>query len=232
MLLFQPVILTDNSSIHHHEILARMRNDNGQLVSAAVFLPMAQKFGMAHRVDQLMVEKTVKLLQYEKSAHDMCSLNLSMDSLLDGNFQRWFLEYLQQFPSAASRIIVEISEYPLVRQGQQLALFFRSVHRLGVRLLVDHVGLYVLNTQYIREYEIDYLKLHASIVKNIDSRAENQLFVKSLQGACSGTHVLIFGLGVERVEEWIALQKLGVAGAQGHYFTEPLSNINQISPSH
>ncbi|NQZ07123.1 MAG: EAL domain-containing protein [Algicola sp.] len=232
VLLFQPVMLTDNSVIHHHEILARMRNDNGQLASAAVFLPMAQKFGMVARVDQLMVEKTIKLLQYEKSSHDICSLNLHVDSLLDTEFQRWLLDYLQRYPKAACRIIIEISEYHLVHKGAALRYFFRAVHKVGARLLVDHVGLYVLNTQYIREFEIDYLKLHVSVVKNIDSRPENQLFVKSLQGACSGTHVLIFGLGVERVGEWIALQKLGVAGAQGHYFTEPLESINQITPSH
>lgn len=232
VMLFQPVMLTDNNVIHHHEILARMRNDNGQLASAAVFLPMAEKFGMVARVDKLMVERIVKLLQYEKSAQDMCSLNLHIDSLLDTSFQQWLLSFLQQFPNAACRIIIELSEYQLVHKGVSLKYFFRAVHKVGVRLLVDHVGLYVLNTQYIREFEIDYLKLHASIVKNIDTRPENQLFVKSLQGACSGTHVLIFGLGVERVDEWIALKKLGVSGAQGHYFTEPLESINQITPSH
>jgi RNase E specificity factor CsrD len=232
IMLFQPVTLTDNSVIHHHEILARMRNSNGQLVSAAIFLPMAQKFGMVARVDQLMVEKTVKLLQYEKSVQDICSLNLHLDSLLDTEFQQWLLSYLQQFSNAACRIIIEISEYQLASKGASLKPFLRAVHKTGVRLLVDQVGLYVLNTQYIRVFEIDYLKLHASIVKNIDQRPENQLFVKSLQGACSGTHVLIFGLGVECVSEWIALQKLGISGAQGHYFTEPLDNINQIAPSH
>lgn len=232
VLLFQPVVMTGGNAIHHHEILARMRNDNGQLANASVFLPMAQKFGMVARVDQLMVEKTIKLLQYEKGNKDICSLNLHLDSMLDLKFQQWLLSYLQQHPHAACRIIIEISEYQLVHKGVTLKYFFRALHKVGARLLVDHVGLYVLNTQYIREYEIDYLKLHNSIVKNIDVRAENQLFVKSLQGACSGTHVLIFGLGVERVGEWIALQKLGVAGAQGHYFTEPLESINQITPSH
>lgn len=232
MMLLQPVMLTDNSEIHHHEILARMRIDNGQLASAAVFLPMAQKCGLVAKIDQLVVEKTLKLLQYEKSGQDICSLNLHIDSLLDNQFSQWVVEFLQRFPNVACRMIIEVSEYQLVHQGQSLKPLFRQLHKTGVRLLVDQVGLYVLNTQYIREFEIDYLKLHVSIVKNIDLRPENQLFVKSLQAACSGTHVLIFGLGVERVGEWIALQKLGVAGAQGHYFTEPLESINQISPSH
>jgi len=232
VLLFQPVTLTDNSIIHHHEILARMRNSNGQLVSASIFLPMAQKFGMVMRVDQLMVEKTVKLLNYEKSAQDICSLNLHIDSLLDRTFQHWLLGYLQTHPNAAARIIFEVTEYSLVTNGGKLGDFFRGLHKVGARLLIDHVGLYVLSTQYIRQFEVDYLKLHVSVVKNIDSRPENQLFIKSLLNACNGTHVLIFGLGVERVGEWIALQKIGVAGAQGHYFTEPLESIHQITPSH
>ncbi|MFT5164458.1 MAG: RNase E specificity factor CsrD [Alteromonadaceae bacterium] len=232
VMLFQPAILTDNSEIHHHEILARMRTDNGHLASAAVFLPMAQKCGLVVKIDQLVVEKTIKLLQYENSVQDICSLNLHIDSLHNEDFQQWLLDYFQRYPNVACRIIIEVSEYQLVHQEQSLRSFFRQLHKTGARLLVDQVGLYVLNTQYVREYEIDYLKLHVSIVKNIDLRPENQLFVKSLQGACRGTHVLIFGLGVERVGEWIALQKLGITGAQGHYFTEPLASINQITPSH
>lgn len=232
VMLFQPAVLTNNNEIHHHEILARMRDENGRLITAAVFLPMAQKCALVAQVDRLVVEKTVKLLQYEKNAQDICSLNLHIDSLLDAEFQRWLVSFLQRYPNAACRIIIEVSEYALVYQGKSLKPFFHDMHKTGARLLVDQVGLYVLNTRYIRDYEIDYLKLHASIVKNIDQRSENQLFVKSLQGACSGTHVLIFGLGVERVEEWTALQKLAIAGAQGYYFTAPLVSVNQISPSH
>lgn len=231
VLLFQPVMLADNSETHHHEILARMRNNNGKLVSAAVFLPMAQKFGMATRVDQLMVEKTVKLLDYDRTGQDICSLNLSIDSLLQTGFQNWMLAYLQAHSKVARRIIIEVNEYALVTHGNVLVKFFRDLHKIGARMLVDQVGLYVLDTSYIRHYEVDYLKLHVSVVRNIDSRPENQLFIKSLLGACVGTHVLVFGLGVERVGEWVALQKLGVAGAQGHYFTEPLESIHQISPS-
>ena len=232
VLLFQPVMLVDNSVSHHHEILARMRNSNGQLVSAAVFLPMAQKFGMATRVDQLMVEKTVKLLDYDKTGQDICSLNLSIDSLLQVGFQNWLLAYMQAHAKVARRMIIEVNEYALVTHGTSLVKFFHDLHKVGARMLVDQVGLYVLDTSYIRHYEVDYLKLHGSVVRNIDSRPENQLFIKSLLGACAGTHVLVFGLGVERLGEWKTLQKLGIAGAQGHYFTEPLESIHQISPSH
>lgn len=231
VVLFQPVMLADNTMTHHHEILARMRNNNGQLVSAAVFLPMAQKFGMATRVDQLMVEKTVKLLDYDKTDQDICSLNLSIDSLLQVGFQNWLLAYLRAHAKVARRIIIELNEYALVTHGEHMVTFFRGLHKVGARMLVDQVGLYVLDTSYIRHYEVDYLKLHVSVVRNIDTRPENQLFIKSLLAACSGTHVLVFGLGVERIGEWVTLQKLGVAGAQGHYFTEPLESIHQISPS-
>lgn len=232
VLLFQPVMLTDNTINHHNEILARMRNNNGQLVNASIFLPMAQKLGMINRIDQLMVEKTVNLLNYENGAQDICSLNLHIDSLLECSFQNWLLTYLQSHPKVTNRIIIEVSEYPLVTHGKSLVSFFAALHKVGIRLLIDHVGLYVLDTSYIRHYSVDYLKLHVSVVRNIDTRPENQLFVKSLLAACTGTSVLVFGLGVERIGEWVTLQKLGIAGAQGHYFTEPLESLHQISSSY
>ena len=193
---------------------------------------MAQKFGMATRVDQLMVEKTVKLLDYDKTDQDICSLNLSIDSLLQVGFQNWLLAYMQAHAKVARRIIIEVNEYALVTHGENLVKFFHGLHKVGARILADQVGLYVLDTSYIRHYEVDYLKLHGSVVRNIDSRPESQLFIKSILSACADTHVLVFGLGVERLGEWKTLQKLGVAGAQGHYFTEPLESIHQISPSH
>ncbi|WP_199610741.1 EAL domain-containing protein [Flocculibacter collagenilyticus] len=225
VMLFQPVIAIEDELPHHNEVLARMRDEHANLVNASVFLPMARKCGLVPQVDKLIITKTIKLLEYEEGYVEMCSFNLHCDSLNNKEFVDWLIAHLEAHPKACERLIVEIQEYYLVQQSESLKSILARIKATKVKLLVDHVGLYVVNTQYIKEHNIDYLKVHRSIVSNIDQRPENQLFIRSLQGACANTQVKIFALGVENEQEWETLKQIGITGAQGHYFTEPLEQF-------
>ena len=86
VLFFQPVISNHNAAPIHHEVLAKVRDRDGCLISARVFLPMAIKCGMASKVDLLIVEQVCRLLTYDQPLRDDCSLNLSIDSLLSDSF--------------------------------------------------------------------------------------------------------------------------------------------------
>ena len=74
MIFFQPVIASQSDQILHHEVLSKVRDNQGKLISARVFLPMAQKCGLNARVDLLVFEQVCRLLQYEKKQQEACSL--------------------------------------------------------------------------------------------------------------------------------------------------------------
>ena len=225
VLFFQPVISSVNDDILHHEILSKVRDGRGQLISARVFLPMAQKCGLSRQVDTLVFEQTCRLLQYEKNLQDSCSLNLSIESLLNAEFIEQIFTVLAQSPIIANKLIIEISEYHLFTNITKLAPVLNFLNELGVRILADKVGQYVVSADYLSMCPISFVKLHRSIVQHIEVRLENQVFIQSLKTSCLESNIAIFALGVETKQEWSTLIKLGITGGQGHFFTEPVAQM-------
>lgn len=225
VLFFQPVISSENNDILHHEVLSKVRDGHGKLISARVFLPMAQKCGLSRQVDTLVFDQTCRLLKYEKSLQDSCSLNLSIESLLSDEFISHVFFVLGQSPDIARKLIIEISEYHLFTNITKLSPILQFLNELGVRILADKVGQYVVSADYLRICPISIVKLHRSIVQHIQERLENQVFIQSIKTSCLERDVAIFALGVESKEEWSTLIKLGITGGQGHFFTEPVAQM-------
>lgn len=225
VIFFQPVIASQSDQILHHEVLSKVRDGKGKLISARVFLPMAQKCGLSARVDLLVLEQVCRVLQYERKQHEACSLNLSIDALLDEAFLEAMFKRLAQVPEIAKRLIIEISEYHLATQLNKLKPVIALLDELGVKILADKVGQYVVSTDYLNDCPIRYIKLHRSIVYQIHQKLENQVFIQSLKARCIQHNVKIYALGVESKDEWKTLVHLGVTGGQGHFFTEPVAQM-------
>lgn len=225
VIFFQPVISSASEKVLHHEVLSKVRDSDGSLVSARVFLPMAQKCGLSQTIDHLIFEQVCRLLTNDSSQHDECSLNISAESLLSPTFIKLFIKQIERYKTVAPRIIIEISEYHLVNNLSELKPVLAKLHSFGVKILADKVGQYVVSSNYLQTCPISAIKLHRSIVLDVQNKYENQLFIKSLTTVCQPREVHMFALGIEHVDEWRMLIRLGVQGGQGHFFTEPVAHM-------
>ena len=69
------------------------------------------------------------------------------------------------------------------------------------------------------------MRLLASVVRHIHRQLEQQLFIRGLVASHQAKGVKVLATGVESTEEWQTLQKLGVSGAQGYFFSQPLAEL-------
>ncbi|MEW6989161.1 EAL domain-containing protein [Colwelliaceae bacterium 6441] len=225
VIFFQPVISSINEAILHHEVLAKVRDSDGSLISARVFLPMAKKCGMTQQIDLLVLKQVCRILSYDTSEEDHCSLNLSIESLLSEEFVKQFMQVLTAHPNIYHRLIIEISEYHLVNHLAQIKPVLVLLHQLGIQLLADKVGQHVVSAEYLKICPINMIKLHRSLVLNIHQKPENQIFIQSLKGISDVHQIEVYALGVESIDEWQTLKRLGIHGGQGHFFTEPVAQV-------
>tara|TARA_R110000737_G_scaffold330931_1_gene346926 strand:+ start:582 stop:2432 length:1851 start_codon:yes stop_codon:yes gene_type:complete len=225
VIFFQPVIACDSAKVLHHEVLTKVRDKNGALISAGVFLPMAKKCGLKVQIDLLITEQVCRVLAYEQQQQDDCSINISIDSLLSKGFVEKFLSTLNRFANVKARVMIEISEYQLVNHLAELQPVIANLSTAGVKIVADKVGQYVVSAEYISAYPIYAMKLHRSIVIDIDKKIENQIFIQSLKTLVAAKNIPIYALGVEKQTEWRTLLQLGLKGGQGHFFTEPVAQV-------
>ena len=51
-----------SDKVHHYEVLVRMRETNGAMISPGKFIPAAEQFGLIQRVDGQVVIKAIRRL--------------------------------------------------------------------------------------------------------------------------------------------------------------------------
>lgn len=222
----QPVVMLDGS-ILHREMLARIKDENGMLIKASRFLTAVEQVGFSARMDRAVVGKVLEKLRTEPVA-EAVSVNLSVNALLDKHFVKWLRDELLQTPrTVLNRLYLEIPEGALVKNLDAMRPVARMLGGLGCKLVVDQAGRTIVSTHYIKDIQADYIKLHRGLVKEINLRQENQLFVRSMLGASADTRAQVIAVGVENKKEWQVLTQLGIKGGQGRYFAAEISAENR-----
>lgn len=224
-LSFQPVFSWQDQELLQQEVLVRLQSTEGENIPAAIFLPMAHSCGLTMQIDQHVLLRAAKLGSLESRSAIRCSVNINAHSLLSKDWQQWLEQLVVAGQLDPSQLAFELTEHHLIRYYTRLKPVLDKVLNLGFSLVVDQVGLTIDIPPYADDLAIESAKLHPSVVRNIDQHLEQQLFVRGLISHFAERGIRVIGTGVELAAEWLTLQKLGVAGGQGYYFSQPLPQI-------
>ena len=228
--LYQKPAVTREGRVHHRELMCRIFDGNEE-VSSAEYMPMVLQFGLSEEYDRLLISRLIPLLRYWPEEN--LAIQVTVESLIRPRFQRWLRDTLMQCEkSQRKRIIIELAEADVGQHISRLQPVIRLVNALGVRVAVNQAGLTLVSTSWIKELNVELLKLHPGLVRNIEKRTENQLLVQSLVEACSGTSTQVYATGVRSRSEWQTLIQRGVTGGQGDFFasSQPLdTNVKKYS---
>lgn len=218
----QPVQQEQDQVVLQQELLIRIHDEHDRELQAGVFMPMAEKAGLLLPLDKLVVAWTLRLLRQRPEPSCPVCVSLCAQSLLNRQFQRELFFDLFQLPRSTNEsLVLQLSESQVTRHYEALKRPLRALRMLGCQLAIDHAGQDVVSTQYIKEFEINFLKLHPSLVREIHLRQVNQMAVRSLVGGCANTQTRVIAVGVETGDEWKMLRHLGVHAGQGPWFAEP-----------
>jgi RNase E specificity factor CsrD len=225
----KPAVLKDGM-VHHRELLCRIFDGNEEVVSAE-YLPMILQFGLSEEYDRQQITRLMPFLSFWPEEN--LAIQITVESLIRPRFQRWLRDVLMQCEkSQRKRIIFELAEADVCQHISRLQSVVRLITALGARVAVTQAGLTLVSTSWIKTLEVELLKLHPGLVRNIEKRLENQLLVQSLVEACKGTQTRVFATGVRTRSEWSTLTERGVSGGQGDFFaaSQPLdSNVKKYS---
>ncbi|MCK6262256.1 RNase E specificity factor CsrD [Vibrio sp. ZSDE26] len=223
---------TDNNDqeLLHKELFARIDDPEKGIIKASRFNSAIEQVGYEHKLDRAMLSKTITYVK--ESPLNLCySVNLHVKPFADkANFKWLRSELLQLTSQTRAQLSFEFAEGRLIKHLDYMRPVIRMLSGLGCQVIVGQAGRTIVSTHYLKDLNIDYLKLHRSLIKRIDQRDENQLFVRSMIGACSGGKTKVIAVGVESKSEHKTLIDLGVYGVQGRLFdteVEVWAKINE-----
>lgn len=230
LLNFQPVFSWQAGDVIEHEVLVRLQSSEGDKLTAVEFLPMAANCGMASVIDQAVLLKVGRIIDHEKSDGSRCSINLNCQSLVQADFLPWLEQQVAQGAIAPHRLAIEVDEHHVVRHFKALKPKLLRLYQLGFTLIIDHAGLTLNEDALLPELPLESVKLHPSVVRQVEQQLEQQLFIRGMVATYHKRGVRVLACGVETAAEWQCLQKLGVSGAQGYFFSQPLVQLKALDP--
>jgi diguanylate cyclase (GGDEF)-like protein len=121
-LLAQPVYWLDDTgnTLVHKEILLRIPGKDGKDIAAGIFMPMAERAGLASELDKLAITALLRHMESDKHSTDF-AINLSSTSLNNPVFIEWLCKRLKESPALTKHLLMEFPEYGVLRNIQDAA---------------------------------------------------------------------------------------------------------------
>lgn len=206
------------------EVLIRLQDHDGSIIPPGAFLPAAERFQLASRIDRWVVRHVFDLLASRHPALDAVhtlAVNLSGQSISDPAFQRYLLDLIENQPVDLSKLCFEITETAAITKLAETGTFVQDMRRLGMRLALDDFGAGSSSFGYLKALQVDYLKIDGQFIKDVVNDPLDRAAVRCF---CDVARVMGLKTVGEFVEDDPILQELlglGVDFAQGYLIHRP-----------
>jgi len=223
-LRYQPIVQISSGETTHHEVLLRMRADNGSLIAPDAFLPAAVRFGLMADIDTWMIENAIKALaEYRYGNPDLqFSINLSTNAFEAENLGAFVASQLNKYDVPAASVIFEITESLAVRHLSHVEQQIAVLRELGCEVALDDFGTGYSSFSYIQQLTVDYIKIDGSFIKDLVNKRVDQKIVQLIGEIGREAGMKTIAEYVQSSEALSLLGKLGIDYAQGYYIGRPM----------
>jgi diguanylate cyclase (GGDEF)-like protein/PAS domain S-box-containing protein len=208
----------------HYEILLRMRDENGGIISPGLFIEAAERYGITPNIDRWVIRSAFRWLVSEADERErlsLCSINLSGQSLGDDKFLPFVIDQFQMSGIDATKICFEITETAAIASYSQANRFINALKELGCKFALDDFGTGLSSFGYLKHFPVDYLKIDGSFVKEILHDPIDREMVRSINEIGHLTGKQTIAEFAENEEIITMLRGMGIDYAQGFGVSEP-----------
>ena len=219
---FQGIYDNRTKQISKYEVLARII-DNGKVIPPSQFLKSAQLSGLLPDITKAIIDKAFQVMS---AFNYKFSINITESDLS----QHFLIDYLdeksEQYNIAPERVILEILEGVSSIGKKNHINQLRVLKSRGYALAIDDFGTEYSNFERILSLDIDFLKIDAKYIKDIDVNSKSYEITRAITYFAKNANILCIAEFVHNESVQKVIEALGIEYSQGYYFSEPSPTIN------
>jgi len=223
--VFQPKLHLTSGKVRGAEALVRWQNAEGQMISPAEFIPVAEQSGLISRLDEdvlrMSCSHVVPLLQNGFSDLRV-SVNLSARHVGQADVVGRILAILDETGLPPENLELEITESTLLVEFERVARKLRSLADSGVQISIDDFGTGYSSFYYLKKLPIHRIKIDQSFVRELSVNNDDAQIVSSMLAMAHNLGLEVVAEGVETKEQLEFLSARDCEEIQGYYFSKPL----------
>jgi len=219
----QPIMNLSTGDTGQFELLLRLRDPLGELISPAAFLPAAERYDLIGSIDRWVVSRSIAMLADEnrRGRRLTFEVNISGRSAGDEDLLALIEGELRTHEVDPAQIIFEITETTAVANIPRAQEFAHRLAALGCRFALDDFGAAFASFYYLKHLPFDYLKIDGEFVRGCVADRTDQLVIGAVVDIARG-------LGKRTVAEMVGdeetlelVRSLGVDYVQGFHIGRP-----------
>ncbi len=219
---YQPIYDIKTQKITKYESLARIIDENGAIIPPNDFLGIAKQTRLYPSITNSMIRKTFDMAN--KHPDISFSINLSSADMQDENIISFIKKSLKTVQNP-KKILFEILESESIEKYQTINHFIAEFKDNNCKFAIDDFGSGYSNFAHITELSVDFLKIDATLVKNIYTDLKSYEVVKTIVGFAKNINVKTIAEYVESKEILDKLIELDVDFAQGYHIGKPKESL-------
>ena len=230
---YQPFFDINSKKIIGCEALLRLKGGEGDTISPATLIPIAEKTNLISEIDYLVFEAICRNLNQDKiNKMPMVpvSVNFSRISFIAEGFIAFIEKTVDFYEIDPSLLILEITETSMMCDYQTLTNNICYLRSLGFKVAIDDFGTGYSSLSALSQLDVDIIKIDKSFIDNLELKSKNYYILKCIIDLASILGLNIICEGVETREQLKSLETLKIKIVQGFLFEKPLNkkSFNQI----
>lgn len=225
ILHFQPKVCLKDNLLCGVEALIRWQKTPSELIYPDAFIGIAEKNGLIRDITHWLLRKacqTLKKWQDTELANTSMSLNISAIDFADPLFVDQVFQVIDEYKIDPALIEFELTESTFFNDIQSVQKKISKLKAKGIKLAIDDFGTGFSSFAYLRDIELDFLKIDKSFVLGVQNDEKSKAIVKSIidVGINLGFKVIAEGIESEDVMKLLTTQRCHVG--QGYHMSRPI----------
>lgn len=220
-LMVQPIMRLEDSDIKHYEVLLRMRDTDGSLVSPGHFIPVAEQSGQIIQIDRWVLRHSLKVLSHLQQQGITLAVNLSGQSLHDEGLKQFLSEELATSGADPHHLILEVTETAAVTDFSTARGVLQTFRDLGCRTALDDFGVGFSSFHYLGQLPVDYIKIDGSFIRSLLISPDSRVIVRAIADIAAGFGKQTIAEFVEQEDLLPILKSYGITYGQGFHLGKP-----------
>ena len=233
VLYHQPIVSLNNAECKKCcEIFVRMLGDDGKVIPAESFVASAERYNLMPEIDRWVIRETFTYAASQArnstgQQDQQFFINLSGTSFNDQSFLAFVENELQRQIQDPTQICFEVTETAAIANISQAQKFIHAIKSLGCRFALDDFGSGLSSFTYLKELEVDYLKIDGAFIRDVTHDRKDRSIVEAITQVGRSMGISTIAEYVENDEIIKIIKEIGVDFGQGYGIERPKQLLDE-----